>query len=104
MSTLREQAESKTSEASEALEKLTRQRDVLRQNGQELVEAQSKAADLEERLIQTEQHLINAKSSWAESEHEKEMLLGKLHTLDEILQSQYEGGLEALLLAHGASK
>ena len=86
------------------MDKLTRQRDVLRQNGQELVEAQSKAADLEERLIQTEQHLINAKSSWAESEHEKEMLLGKLQTLDEILQSQYEGGLEALLLAHGGSK
>ena len=51
MSTLREQAETKTSEANEAMEKLTRQRDVLRQNGQELVEAQSKAADLEERLI-----------------------------------------------------
>ena len=50
-----------------------------------MVESQSKAADLEERLIQTEMHLINAKSSWAESEHEKELLLGKLHALDEIL-------------------
>ena len=64
------------------------------------METQSKAADLEEKLIETEQHLINAKSSWAESEHEKEMLLGKLQMLDEILRSQYEGGIDALLLAH----
>ena len=42
------------------------------------MESQSKVADLEERLIQTEQHLINAKASWAEAEHEKELLNGKL--------------------------
>jgi len=93
-------AEAKTVEAAEANGKLGRQREILRQNGQELVETQSKAADLEEKLVQTEQQLINAKSSWAEAEHEKELLLGKLHTLDEILSSHYEGGLEALLLAH----
>jgi len=33
---------------------------------------------LEERLIQTEGKLVNAKASWAEAEHEKEILLGKL--------------------------
>lgn len=87
LSELKEQTTLKINEANDASERLERQRDVLRQNGQELVEAQSKAADLEERLIQTEQHLINAKSSWAESEHEKEMLLGKLQALDEILRS-----------------
>ena len=41
-------------ETKEVNEKLERQRDVLRQNGQELVETQSKLADLEDRLIQTE--------------------------------------------------
>ena len=87
LSELKEQTTLKINEANDASERLERQRDVLRPNGQELVEAQSKAADLEERLIQTEQHLINAKSSWAESEHEKEMLLGKLQALDEILRS-----------------
>lgn len=59
---------------------------------------------MEERLIQTEGHLINAKASWAEAEHEKEILNGKLQMLDEILRTQYEGGLEALLLAHGGRK
>ena len=44
--------------------------------------------------------MINAKSSWAEASHEKELLVGKLQLLDEILRTQYEGGLEALLLAH----
>jgi len=55
---------------------------------------------MEERLVQTEQHLINAKSSWAECEHDKEILLGKIQALDEILRTQYEGGIEALLMAH----
>ena len=96
----RSTADVKEAEAEEALAKLQRQRDVLRQSGEELVEAQSKAADLDEKLVQTEQQLINAKSSWAESEHEKELLLGKLQMLDEILRTQYEGGLEGLLLAH----
>ena len=44
--------------------------------------------------------MINAKSSWADSEHEKELLVGKLQVVDEVLRSQYEGGLEALLLAN----
>jgi len=92
-------ARAKEEEARCATEKLNRQRDVLRQNGLDLVEAQSRAADLDEKLMLTEQQLINAKSSWAESEHEKEMLLGKLQTLDEILGTQYEGGIEALLMA-----
>lgn len=55
-------------------DKLQRQREVLRQNGQELVESQSRVADCEERLIQTESLLVNAKANWAESEHEKELL------------------------------
>lgn len=69
-----------------------------------MVESQSKAADLEERLIQTEGHLINAKGSWAQAEHEKELYLGKLQQLDEILSTQYEGGIEALLLAQESSR
>lgn len=84
---LSEVAQEKEKEARDATEKLERQREVLRQNGQELVESQSKAADLEERLIQTEGHLINAKASWAEAEHEREILLGKMQMLDEILRS-----------------
>ena len=65
--------------------KLERQREVLRNNGQELVETQSKVADLEDRLIQTETQLINAKASWADSEHEKEIYKSKLHQADEVL-------------------
>ena len=80
--------------------KLERQREVLRNNGQELVETQSKVADLEDRLIQTETQLINAKASWADSEHEKEIYKSKLHQADEVLQTQFVGGLEGLLLAH----
>ena len=38
-------------EKKEVNDKLDRQREVLRQNGQELVETQSKVADLEDRLI-----------------------------------------------------
>ena len=38
-------------ETKEVNDKLDRQRDVLRQNGQELVETQSKLADQEDRLI-----------------------------------------------------
>ena len=65
-------------EKKEVNDKLDRQREVLRQNGQELVETQSKVADLEDRLIQTETQLINAKASWANSEHEKEIYKSKL--------------------------
>ena len=79
-------SDEKVNEALEANEKLGRQRDVLRQNGQELVETQSKVADLEDKLLQTEQHLINVKASWAEAEHEKEIYRAKLQQLDEILQ------------------
>ena len=64
------------------------------------MEAQSKAADLEDKLLQTEQLLINAKASWAESEHEREMLRAKMQMVDEVLSQQYEGGLEAVLMAH----
>ena len=56
-------------------------------------------ADLEDRLIQTETQLINAKASWADSEHEKEIYKSKMHQVDEILQKQYVGGLEGLLLS-----
>lgn len=38
----------------DAESKLMRQREILRQNGDDLIEAQSKAADFEDRLIQTE--------------------------------------------------
>lgn len=63
------------------------------------MEAQSKAADLEDRLLQTETQLVNVKASWAESEHEKEQILGKLSTIDEVLSMQYEGGIEGFLQA-----
>ena len=49
------------------------------------MESQSKVADLEDKLLQTEQHLINAKASWAESEHEKEIMRAKLQQVDEVL-------------------
>ena len=65
----------------ETEDKLHRQREVLRVNGQELVEAQSKVADSEEKLIQTESLLINAKASWADAEHEREMLKSKLNEI-----------------------
>lgn len=65
-------------ETKETNDKLNRQREVLRQNGQELVEAQSKVADLDDRLIQTETQLINIKANWADSEHEKEIYKAKM--------------------------
>lgn len=68
------------------------------------METQSKLADQEDRLIQTETQLINAKASWAEAEHEKEIYRSKLLQADEVLQTQYVGGLEALLLAHESKK
>ena len=80
----------------EAEEKLQRQRDVLRQNGQELVEAQSRVADSEEKLIQTESLLVNAKASWAQSEHEREVLVASLRELQSLINEKIEGGLDAL--------
>lgn len=79
---LRSEREEETRDIKQTLE---RQREVLRQNGQELVETQSKAADLEDRLTQTENMLISVKASWAEAEHEREVLKSKMHTLDEVL-------------------
>lgn len=80
----------------EVEEKLQRQREVLRQNGQELIEAQSKVADCEERIIQTESLLVNAKASWAHSEHEKEVLSNNLRELESLINDKIEGGLDAL--------
>ena len=51
------------------------------------METQSKLADQEDRLIQTETQLINAKASWAEAEHEKEIYRSKLLQADEVLQT-----------------
>ena len=45
--------------------------------------------------------LISVKASWAEAEHEREVLKSKMHTIDEVLREHYEGGLDALLLAAG---
>ena len=47
---------------------------MLRKTGLELVEAQSRAADFEERLIATEAKLINCKAQWANSEHSYELV------------------------------
>jgi hypothetical protein len=80
----------------EVEEKLQRQREVLRQNGQELIEAQSKVADCEERLIQTESLLVNAKASWANSEHEKEIMRNNMRELESLINDKIEGGLDAL--------
>lgn len=43
----------------------------MRQTNIELVEAQSKTAELEERLVHTETSLVNTKAHWAQAEHEK---------------------------------
>ena len=45
---------------------------MLKDNANQLIEAQSKNADFEDKLMQTENHLVNAKASWASSEHERE--------------------------------
>ena len=73
---------------------LARQRDVLRQTGVELVEAQSQSADFEERLIQTETKLINCKAKWAECEHEREQLRQK------VIEFQEACGLNSLSDLH----
>ena len=84
----------------ESEQRLNRQRDILRQNGQELVDAQSQVADLEEKLLQTESMLINAKASWAEAEHERELLKNKLSEVENIMADEIDGGLEAFLNQH----
>lgn len=56
------------------IEKCERQRDMLKESSKELIDLQSQHADFEERLISTEQLLIQAKASWAQSELEKEQL------------------------------
>jgi len=54
-------------------------------------------ADLEEKLLQTESMLINAKASWAESEHDRELLRNKLSEVENLMDEHVEGGLESFL-------
>ena len=44
----------------------------MRDSARELIETQSQVADLEERLMTTEQQLVKVKASWAHAEHERE--------------------------------
>ena len=53
-------------------------------------------ADSEERLIQTESLLVNAKASWAASEHEKEILSNQFRDLEQIINDKVEGGIDAI--------
>ncbi len=47
---------------------------MMKESAKELIDIQSQYADLEERLTSMEQQLIQAKASWANSEHEREQL------------------------------
>ena len=51
---------------------------------------------MEEKMIQTESLLVNAKASWAESEHEREILMNNYRDLQALINEKVEGGLEAL--------
>lgn len=44
----------------------------MRDSARELIETQSQVADLEDKLMTTQQQLISVKASWAEAAHEKE--------------------------------
>ena len=52
----------------------------------ELIEEQSKKADLEEKLILMEQNLVAAKSSWANSELEREQMYNRVMELEEKIE------------------
>ena len=45
---------------------------MMRDSARELIETQSQVADLEDKLMTTQQQLISVKASWAEAAHEKE--------------------------------
>lgn len=47
-------------------------------------------AEHEEKLISTEQQLIQAKASWANSEHEREQLYNQCQELEERIQELEE--------------
>lgn len=59
-------------EKQELQERYERQRELMRDSAKELIETQSQVADLEERLMMTEQQLITVKANWAHAEHERE--------------------------------
>jgi hypothetical protein len=40
--------------------------------------------------------LVNAKASWAQSEHEREVLMASLRELQALINDKIEGGLDAL--------
>lgn len=68
---------------------------MMKENAKELIDIQSQVANFEEKLMTTEQQLIQAKASWAESEHEKAQLyndcqesLERIQDLEEKLSKQ----------------
>ncbi len=61
-------------ERDEAMDKLERMRAQIKDKERELIESQSANANAEERLLIIEQHLITAKASWANAEHEREQM------------------------------
>ncbi len=69
----------------ETNERIERQRAFLKQLQDDLIEEQSRRADLDEKLILTEQHLVAAKSSWANSELEREQMVSQVMELEERL-------------------
>ncbi|CDW77239.1 UNKNOWN [Stylonychia lemnae] len=82
-------------ERQDLVERYERQREMMKENAKELIDIQSQVANFEEKLMTTEQQLIQAKASWAESEHEKAQLynecqenLEKIQDLEEKLSKQ----------------
>ncbi len=71
----------------EVLDRIERQRNFVKELQEELIEEQSKKADLEDKLITTEQQLVAAKSSWANSELEREQMYNKVMELEENLEA-----------------
>eukprot|EP00347_Sterkiella_histriomuscorum_P023912 403332956 len=78
-------------------ERYERQREMMKENAKDSIDLQSQVANLEEKLMMTEQQLIQVKASWAESEHEKAQLynecqenLEKVQDLEEKLQEQQD--------------
>lgn len=74
-------------EFNDTQDRLDRSRLMQRENAKELIETESKVADFEERLLITEQQLINAKACWANAEHEREQMYNRLQEMEENMRN-----------------
>ena len=63
---------------------------MMKESAKELIDIQSQLADLDEKLMTTEQQLIQVKASWANSEHEREQLYNKGQEYLETIQDLEE--------------